>query len=412
MNSRKFCIRINYTMLALVAFYCFDLMHLIFMQVLSYSSARIVSTIILWALLLLAASKRKTTIKKDAVVLLALNWILFMFSCLVYPEYRYAIFEMPTWNFYTSVFTFSSGMFAYLFFRMEEDPKKILKYLKTMAYLLFVWALLRIRSAIAQGGFTRIFENGIASSNSYDMSVGYRLLFVCIVFLINAIKEQTPMRKAYYYTIAAVSATLMAVFGSRTALVSLILFWCLYSLLIQYKGQSVREFGRRVVFILALILSFAILTNKSVLNFLVGILNKFGVNSRMLDSLISGGIELDNGRMRLWTMVYGMIIEHPLFGAGIYADRAIGGIYCHQIVLEILLDFGFLMGGLIILGIIYWIVIMLFRCKDQDWKLLFIVFFSLCFIRLNVSSSFWYDTNFWICIAIAVNYKRSRNWQR
>lgn len=405
-NSR-FTIRISYVGLAIVFFYCFDLWHLLIMQILPSSVAKKIATVLLWTIYVIAISKNRKLLKKDALIMLILNFLLFIMSYIVHPEYGYAMFEMPTWNIYSSVFTFSSGLFAYVFFRMENDPVKLRRYLKVAAYLTFLWGVLRVRSAIVNGGFTRIFENGTASSGSYDMSVGYRFLFVCIVFLVEFLQEKRKSRKLFDIFMCVISAILMTVFGSRTAVVSLLAFWCLYSLLYQYEGNNIRNLVKRIAVVVGLAMLFMIFTNLTFLQMISGVLQKFGLGSRMLDSLLSGAIELDSGRSRLWTMVYEMIEQHPVFGAGIYADRAQGGIYCHQLLLELFLDFGLIVGTIFVLLILNNVIHMLFRCSNKEWKLLFIMFFSMCFIRLNVSSSFWYDTNFWVCIALVKNYRNS-----
>lgn len=399
-------IKIKYKEMAVVGFYCFDLWHLILMQLLPNLYAKTIATIGLWLVLLLAVSKYKSIVKGDAIFLLTVNFVMFIFSYFIHPEYGYAMFQMPTWNIYASVFTFSSGIFAYLFFRIETDPSELRTYLKPAAWLCFFWGLLRVRSALSRGGFTRIFENGSVSSGSYDMTVGYRFLFVCIVFLVLAMQEKHKGKKIFDCIMVVVSAILMMVFGSRTAVASLIFFWCMYSLLYQYEGKNVRDLTKRIGFILGLIVGYKVVTNQSILQFIAKIISGLGLGSRMLDTLIQGGVELDLGRNRLYEMVYEMIRENPIMGAGIYADRALGGIYCHQIILEFLLNFGVILGGVFLLIIAYYCMVMLFRCKNSDWKLLFMIFFSMCFIRLNVSSSYWCDTNFWVCVAIVVNYSK------
>lgn len=403
--------KITYTGIIIVMFYCFDLIHLLLMQITPTNSlAKTIATMFLYVYLLFIMSKKRNIIKIDAVILIFLNGMLFLFSYIFHPEYRYAMFEMPTWNIFSSVFSLSSGMFAYMFFRMESSPSKLRKYLKYSAYLLLFWSLLRIKSSISNGGFTRVFENGVISKNTYDMAVGYRLLFVSIIFMLEAIKKEYRYRKFWFIFLSFVSTILMFVFGSRSAFISLIIFWTLYYFFYKNETNNIKSIIKKISWTIFFLITSSILASEKILVITSNILEKVGLKSRMLNSLIEGNITLDSGRNRLWAMAIEMIQENPILGAGVYADRAKGGIYCHQIILEILLDFGMIFGTMIILYMIIMSTKMLLKCWNKEWKLLFLIFFSLTIIRLNISSSFWYDTNFWICIAIVVNYhKGERN---
>lgn len=401
-------IKISYSGIAIVLFYGFDLLYLCLMHVMPTNNiAKTVSTIILYFILLLAVSKSKRIIKIDAVMCMIAIFSIFMLSYLCNPEYGYAMFDLPMWNIWTSVFTLTSGIFGYLFFRIEERSEVVKRLLKYMGFILFCWGCIRAISSIQSGGFTRISSNGNILTDSYDMSVGYRFLFAAIVFTIFFL-EAKKLKKLLYLLLTVLSIVFMLIFGSRTAVVSYLLFIIL-RMLFYNDGKSLnRRIAWRVAIILLLGIGYLALTNKSVLLALAEILSKAGFNSRMLNTLVAGSVSLDNGRNRLWTSAIELIKEHPILGCGVYADRYFGGIYCHQIILEILLDFGVIIGTVIIVLLIKGIIEMLFKCEDKNWKLLFIVFLSMSIIRLNVSSSFWCDTNFWICIAIYVNYRRTR----
>lgn len=177
-------LHINVRSLAFVLFYGFDMLHSVLRQIIYGNQfPKIIATLILYVVLFLSIMK-KNTIKKDSVFLIIGVFILFLLTAIMNPEYRYAMFQLPTWNVYSSVFTFSSGIFAYLFFRMLDDPDLMMDSLRTASYITFMWAVLRIISAMRSGGFQKVFENGKVSTSIYDMSVGYRLLFSSIIFFL------------------------------------------------------------------------------------------------------------------------------------------------------------------------------------------------------------------------------------
>lgn len=405
-------IGVSYRGMAIVLFYGFDLLYLCLMHLLpSNEVAKAISTIVLYLLVLMAISKSKRIIKRDAVMCILINGLVFLLTYMSHPEYGHAMFTLPTWNIWDSVFTLTSGMFGFFFFRMEESSENLKRYLKYMAYVLFVWGCLRVVSSIQNGGFSRISANGNVLTDSYDMSVGYRFLFCAIVFFVQFWSEQA-MKRWYFAMLSILSVALMMVFGSRTAVVSFVLFLILYVLFFNDGRNKTRQLVVRVLFLLLFGGGYWVLTTESALLMLSSMLSKYGFNSRMLNTLIAGSVVLDNGRNKLWTIVIEMIKQHPLLGNGVYADRYVGGIYCHQIVLELWLDFGIVLGTFFLLLLIKGSIEMLVKCRDKNWKLIFMVFFSMAAIRLNLSSSFWCDTNFWICIAIYVNYKTDLRKQR
>lgn len=393
-------LHINVRSLVFVLFYGFDMLHLVFMQIIHENQlSKIVATLVLYVFLLVSIMK-KNSIKTDAILLIAGVFTLFLLTAILNPEYRYAMFQVPTWNIYSSVFTFSSGIFAYLFFRMIDDPDLMMDSLRTASYVTFMWAVLRIISSMRSGGFQKVFENGIVSTSTYDMSVGYRLLFSSIIFFLCF---KSGKKKLWYLSLSVTSAILMAIFGSRSAVASLLMFGILYMIFYQKEKYPEKKIIKNVMLVSILGVGYYTVTNKQIMMSLSNGLASMGLNSRMLNTLVAGSVSLDLGRNRMWTDVINIIKEHPIFGAGVYADRAMFGIYCHQLILEIFLNFGIIL-GIILLGImVAYALKMLVFCKNPKWKLIFIVFFSLSAIRLNISSSFWQDTNFWACVAIVVN---------
>lgn len=399
---------ISYTVIAMALFYGYDLMCLVLMHMVGSSLAKKISLFVLYTVFFMAVIKRPSRLKKDAVAVILVSMMLFAISYFVHPEYKYCMFEIPTWNVFSSVFNMSSGICAYLFFRMcDDDTELVWKSLLYAAFILFVWGVLRIYSSIQSGGFSRAFENGAVTTNSYDMSVGYRMLYTSIVFALFFLRTKGLLRFAYL-GLSIVSAALMAVFGSRTAVLSLAVFATLYVLFCQRTKNTKKKLLIEIVFLLIAGCGYYVLNNQALLLSISETLAGMGFKSRILDTLVEGSVSLDLGRNYLYSTMWQMILKHPIAGNGVFADRYIGGIYCHQIVLEILVDYGFIFGGLILITMLVGIFFMLFKCDNREWKLIFLIFFSSMIIRLNLSSSYWCDTNFWATFAIVINYCADR----
>lgn len=392
--------KVSYAGVALIFFYAYDLFYMIMQKVTSNEFIAKASTLLILYMILAVAFLKSPKIKYLwGISVIFFCAVIFMVSYLIHPEYENAMFYMPSWNIWNSVFTFSSGIFACLFFQMFDDANTLRRYLKYAGYLILIWCIFRISSAIAKGGFYRTMENGSVSMNTYDMLLGYRLLFVSIIFGVEFQKESKNVR-FIYIGISIVTFILMIIYGSRTATVSFIVFWILKSVFCKGKEKSNKRIFKIVFMLILSLLIYIILTNEVILTYFKNILENIGINSRILDSMIEGSITLDKGRESIWINAWKMILENPIIGNGVYADRYIFGIYCHQIILEVLLNFGVFAGTLIILFLIWNSCNILLKCKNSEWKLLFILFLSMVIIRLNVSSSFWNDTNFWACLII------------
>lgn len=391
-------VNISHAGLALILFYAYDFFYIVTQKVTSNDILTKVITLgIMYTIYIISCLKSSNKEYLKGFIVIFICIMMFILTYLFHPEYADVMIYAPSWNIWKSVFTFSSGIFACLFFSIFDNPNHLRKYLRYAGYILLLWCLIRIYSSMANGGFQRISEHGKVSYNTYDMLLGYRLLFISIIFSIEYMENK---KRNCYISISIIAFILMVIYGSRTAIISFIVFWVL-KILFYDEGLKYKKHIVKIVALLVLIfIIYAIFTDERILIYINKGLMNIGLNSRMLNTLLEGNIVLDKGRNRMWSTVWYMIIKHPIIGNGIYADRYELGIYCHQIILEILLDFGIILGCIIILFLVYKLGEILITCKKDEWKLLFILFLSMVIVRLNVSSTFWGDTNFWACLVM------------
>lgn len=112
-----------------------------------------------------------------------------------------------------------------------------------------------------------------------------------------------------------------------------------------------------------------------------------------------------------------LIKEHPLFGIGIGGFAKKSGFpfdYPHNILLEIVLDFGIVVGIVVILLISGLILKTVFdkRVKENHFFYLLIVWLLINFLRLFVSQSYICETVFYAVICLAANYWFSSKYQQ
>lgn len=105
-------------------------------------------------------------------------------------------------------------------------------------------------------------------------------------------------------------------------------------------------------------------------------LSDWGISSRTLYMLSSGTAFEDSGREDLYLSFITKLLDNPLMGIGVYGDR-IGteGTYCHNLFLEILLDYGIFIGTSIIVYLFFFISKVYRKCRGHYRDLLLIFIF-------------------------------------
>ena len=328
----------------------------------------------------------------------------FYVTYLIHPEYSGWFFDsaypINEWIFQPNQF-----LYAYLFISIVRKPEDAIKALKLVAYLLLAYYTFKLVRARILGYWITTTTSAGAVEAEYDLNYGYDHLLVFSIFFACGFKE----KKLLYFLMAAISVLEILLGGSRGPLLAVSLM-----LLLMYF-----RFRREVSPVLrGAILSAALLVAALVLVlgfqdfviFIGSLLSKvLGSSSRTLDTMMSGEKLLDGtGRDRLYAIAIDMI-KTGFWGYGAYGDRyVIGQVfwvgYAHNIFFELLIDFGWILGGFFIVKMAIAVFRMLFQCKDNDWYLLFMIFF-IPSIKLLLSGSFWFLDSFWAAIAVYHMYR-------
>lgn len=108
------------------------------------------------------------------------------------------------------------------------------------------------------------------------------------------------------------------------------------------------------------------------------------INSRTVNMLARGEFFEDSGRSN----IQDKIIENFNFlGHGIYTDRVLTGSYAHNILYELVYDFGIILGGGLFIWICY-VIIAAFRKADTKCRALICALLSTGFLKLFFSGSY------------------------
>lgn len=198
----------------------------------------------------------------------------------------------------------------------------------------------------------------------------------------------------------------ICVSGCRGAALTCIIFFILMYASSFNKKITLKQILVFIVSILIIII-FLIYLN-DIANFVYEILSKFGFKSRTLELFLGIGYEkgfthyADRADVQL-----PLLSNINFFGYGLYGDRLLttNFQYAHNLFLEWLIDFGILMGGLIILLFLYYIIAnvkKLFFEKNYCNKIIISSCLSILCCKYMLSASYLHMPEFWLMIGLFI----------
>lgn len=339
---------------------------------------------------------------RDGIVLYLIIALTFFVSYLINPGVA-SWYTDDVYGLSQTVFVMNGGVLAYIIIRLQISKERIFSNLKMCNVLWILYLFYLTMSRIQLGYWETTSVTGLAVHSAYHMSYGYNCAFICTLNYILWKKE----RRAIYIPFTIVFFTTSIMFGSRGVILVYMLFVAAQVWTSLQKSKSWKKL---------LLITFVVITALLIFTFYSQILyavqaalHSLGIESRTLNSLLMGEFTEANGRDRIWQIVSEMIKNKFPLGYGAYGDRPIVGQYygwgySHNIFLELTVSFGFV-GVIISAFLVFSSVRLIINTKDQDWNMLFVLFFVNCG-QLLISNSFWYLSYFWAAIAIGTSYSK------
>lgn len=131
-------------------------------------------------------------------------------------------------------------------------------------------------------------------------------------------------------------------------------------------------------------------------------IGSYGLSSRTLIRLESGEIATSAGREVLYPMFINLLLDNPIMGIGLYGDRLhTDNSYCHNLFLEIFLNYGIIIGTVIIVGVAFYFL-HTYRKLKGEYRNLLLIFFFCGVVALMPSSSYLLNFNFALFIGYMV----------
>lgn len=232
--------------------------------------------------------------------------------------------------------------------------------------------------------FVQYFR-GVFFIDSYDMSFSYACLLPMVVLYSRKTKYSVIVSFVLFLAVMAI--------GSRGAAAYYLVF-------VVFDMVQSKSKWRWVPILLGI--AIAVL-----LPYLPSFFESIGLNSRTLAMLLDGNIDYDSGRgdiaEKCWNVLYN---ESPILGLGIFGDFVIVGNYCHNIFLEILVDFGLIAGFALILFLISKLIRVYFH-SIPEYRNKIMKYFCALILPFMTSGSYLISSDFWMFLGLCILIERT-----
>ena len=225
----------------------------------------------------------------------------------------------------------------------------------------------------------QIFTGGYVFNN-YSMSFSFSLLLPTLVLY---------TKNNVFAKMAALFLFVEIVFlGSRSAAVVIVIYIILESLF----------HNRKYILPVALLAIAAV----AYLSYISVFFESYGIESRTLMLMQSdeGLIGHMSHRDEIYDLCKAKLMQNPVLGVGLYGDRLfLNGSTSHNFILEVLLNFGVLIGGAFILCLIIYLF-KTYKKATRENRIYFVRYFCAVMIPLMVSGSYLKDYNLGLFLGI------------
>lgn len=214
-------------------------------------------------------------------------------------------------------------------------------------------------------------------------------------------------KKSFDIALMIFSTFILLLSGSRGVFASILFFILVYcAIRTNFKGK--------LIFI-SFILLLLIFDFKSILiQPIASFAESIGYSTHLVDALVDQSFFEDENRKVLFDGFLNSAYNSPL-GYGIMGDRYISvahniwhkPMYPHNFYIELIVDFGYILGSVIALVFTYYLVKGLFFINDSSFQDTVVVLASCSFLKLMFSSTFWWDPQFFMLLGVlfAMRYK-------
>lgn len=242
--------------------------------------------------------------------------------------------------------------------------------------------------------FSLFIFSGNSNNSLYSMSFSYYMLLPGLLFIGDFIEKYKISSLMY----SLITIIIIVALGARGPLLCILVF-----IFFKMTHLNTKNIRKDILFKLSSLSLIFLLTIQfdNIIHWLSLFLGKYGIYSRTLFLLQQGEVEL-SGRDNISNQIMSNVMESPLVGIGVGGDRLLTGTYSHNLFVEILSGWGFIIGGITIIGIIL-LIIRAYIISNKFMKNILAFWISIGFVHLMVSSTYITEFKFWIFIGIVIS---------
>lgn len=305
---------------------------------------------------------------------------IFLLSCLLFNENMKYIFEIAFYYFLMCLPNF-------LYYLAIKDKKIFLDMIVNTVYYQIILVVFF---------FVSIMLRRATFEYEYDMVYSY-LSIVPIIILIYKVFNKFSFLDSM---LILIGGAIVLVAGARGPIVCIVAFIFIYIISNSIIGKDKIKFVS-ILSVAFVIIILALLNFNILLNVINDILIKRNIYSRTIYTLLNiGEFDFTAGRSDIYKVCLEAIKNNPLLGLGVGGDRVVlDGTYPHNIVLEILMNFGVFFGSLFTIFILIITVKSIFNRNFVN-RSLSIIFMGIGFMQLFMSGSYITSPNFWLYLSI------------
>ena len=244
----------------------------------------------------------------------------------------------------------------------------------------------------------------IASKYQGNMDLAYHLLPHCCLIAYYAKKKPNILNIAF----TIFGAFYLMLLGTRGA--ALIMLLCIAWTLV--LDQNSKKVLARIVVLCGAVAAFIISPlYETFILWMYKTAQDLGLSIRIFDKLLSVGQMDSSGRDVLAETLVASVKEHPFWGTGLCSDRTMVGVYAHNIALELWVEFGVIIGTIILVALIVICLRGYLRSTSSAEKGLIIVLICSSFFKLFMSGSFMDERWFFALIGLCVGAIRKGKYK-
>lgn len=322
-----------------------------------------------------------------------LAFILIFVLSMLYPKSNTVLYTTVAVDIFTNCLCFYFGI------KILDINDKLIFYMRMFAYIMIVSIFTEV-----------IFFNSTSMDGQYSQYNGYVCLNVTALLMLPLLynRKITDIVGLIFCGIGVI------IFGARGPLVlfvvAIAVALCIYVWQENRKKQLVMFFGIAGTV-------FALLLDEIMSFFRVYIENS-SFSTRNIDMLLNDSMFTDTSRMQIYEYAWGYCREHVFIGCGVLNDRiliqnkfqfdsAIGS-YPHNIFLELMMQFGWVLGIIVFLILIFYIISTWISITDNKEKILFAEILVVGGFPLLFSSSYLSYAMFYALIGFCSRIKDRR----